>query len=271
MAGFQFQSYARFMLMESSPLTPQIPEASRQCTPDEIKKYKEDGYVLLRQLISPEAAGELRREVLEIMDVIGLGTTKLRQTWQYLKGSALDAYVNGTLQQSVASQLMEGRAILYLPFTAVKSGGGGGQFHFHQDNNYTRHFGPSINLWTALVPMTPENGCLRVVPRSHLEGDWESENAGDGDAHRKVSRDAAASSVPVLMEAGDVVAFSRLTVHGSGANTTPDHRVAYATQFHREDTEALVDGKRVLLRDHPRFTDIHGVDRISDGGKRDGH
>jgi hypothetical protein len=259
------------MLTDSSPLARQIAASTRVCIPEEIKKYKEGGFVLLRQLISPEAANELRREVLEIMDVIGLGTTKLRQTWQYLKGSTLDAYVNSGLQQSVASQLMEGRAILYLPFTAVKSGGGGGQFHFHQDNNYTRHLGASINLWTALVPMRPENGCLCIVPRSHLEGDWESENAGDGDSHRKVSRDAAASSIPILMEPGDVVAFSRLTVHGSGANTSSDHRVAYATQFHREDTEALVDGNRVLLRDHPRFTDIHGVDRISEAGKRDGH
>jgi hypothetical protein len=49
--------------------------------------------------------------------------------------------------------------------------------------------------------------------------------------------------------------------------------VAYATQFHGENTVALIDGQRVLLRDHPRFTDIHGVDRIvSDlAGKRDGH
>jgi hypothetical protein len=259
------------MTTTSPALISRIATATRPCTADEIKKYKEDGYVVLRRFVSADVAEALRREVLEIMDRIGLGVTKLRQTWQYLRGSALDAYVNSTLQRSVASQLMEGPAILYLPFTAVKSGGGGGRFHFHQDNNYTRHFGPSINLWTALVPMRPENGCLYIVPRSHREGDWESENAGDGDNHRKVRRDVSAHAIPILMEPGDVVAFTRLTVHGSGANTTNEHRVAYATQFHREDTTALIDGRRVLLKDHPRFTDIHGVDHISQGGSRDGH
>jgi hypothetical protein len=262
--------------MDASSIDPsalrEITEARRTCSEEEIERYRGEGYVLLRGLVSPATAEALKREVMAIMEVVGLGRTKLRQTWQYRKGSALDAFVKSRLQQGIASQLMGTRAHLYLPFTAVKSGDGGGQFHFHQDNNYTHHFGPSINLWTALVPMTVANGCLRVVPFSQLEGDWESDNAGDGDGHRKVKGDVS-SSVPILMEPGDVVAFTRLTVHGSGPNETPDHRVAFATQFHGHDTEALIEGEHVLLREHPRFTDIHGVDEIVPdlAGKRDGH
>lgn len=260
------------MTISTESLIRQIHDARRPCTEDEIKHYKEEGYVLLRHFLPPESAEGLRAEVMEIMEAIGLGSTKLRQTWQYLKGSALDALVHSEFQRRVASQLMGGPAVLYLPFTAVKSANGGGQFHFHQDNNYTHHTGPSINLWVALVPMTEDNGCLRIVPRSHRLGDWESENAGDGDSHRKVKANTSAA-VPIFMEAGDMVAFTRLTVHGSGPNTSPGHRVAYATQFHREDTEAIIDGERVRLSTHPRFTDIHGVDQIVPdmAGKRDGH
>jgi ectoine hydroxylase-related dioxygenase (phytanoyl-CoA dioxygenase family) len=244
----------------------------RSCTAEEVKAYREDGYVLLRGLISAAAAETLRREVMTIMDAIGLGKTKLKQTPHYLRGSGLDAYVHSRLLQRVATQLLGGEAELYLPFTAVKSGGGGGRFHFHQDNNYTRWLGPGINLWTALTPMYPQNGCLQMVPGSHVQGDWESENAGDGDAHRKVKADPT-DFVPMEMEPGDCVAFTRLTVHGSGPNETDGHRVAYAVQFHREDVVAIVDGEERLLKDRPRFTDIHGVDRItaSSGGKRDGH
>ena len=79
------------------------------------------------------------------MDLIGLPVTKLKQTHEYLEGSALDGFVNSPGLLSLAEQLMEGSSTLYLPFTAVKSPGGG-RFHFHQDNQYTRFDGPGIWL-----------------------------------------------------------------------------------------------------------------------------
>jgi hypothetical protein len=63
--------------------------------------------------------------------------------------------------------------------------------------------------------MTVENGCLQIIPGSHLNGTLESESSGDGDAHRKIKWEPE-DFVNFLMEPGDLVAFSRLTVHGSG-------------------------------------------------------
>lgn len=244
----------------------------RKVSPEEITFYKEQGYCVFRNLLAPSLAKDLKEEVEAIMAVIGLGVVKLRQTPQYLKGGGIDAFVNSGLLRGMASQLLEGPAHLYLPFTAVKSGGGGGRFHFHQDNNYTRWLGPGINLWTALTPMRAENGALQILPGSHLRGDLASVNAGDGDNHRKVDFEPEKFEL-IEMEPGDCVAFTRWTVHGSGPNLTAENRIAYAVQFHREDTIALVNGKEIRLLDHPRFTDIHGVDQIkADGfGPRDGH
>jgi 2-oxoglutarate-dependent dioxygenase len=246
----------------------------RTVAPGEIKEYKEKGYVVFRGLVSPDRARELHREVMAIMDVVGLGHTKLRQTAQYLRGSLLASYVQGPLLRGMASALMESPAHLYLPFTAVKSGGGGGRFHFHQDGNYTRYVrGQGVNFWTALVPMRENNGGLRIVPGSHAQGELPAENANDGDAHRKISGGEPEGSLLIEMEPGDCVAFTRWTVHGSGPNRTDGHRVAYAVQFHSEDAVAVVDGREILLREQPRFTDIWGVDRIvaANAGSRDGH
>lgn len=255
------------------PLAETLRHAVRPVTAEEIKKYKEEGYVLFRQMVSPEIAADLKKEVLDIMEIIGLGHTKLRQTAQYLHDSLLAAYIQGSLLKGAATALMGSPAHLYLPFTAVKSGGGGGQFHFHQDGNYTRYAqGQGVNLWTALVPMRADNGGLRIVPGSHLGGLADSENAGDGDSHRKVSREPA-NSLLIEMEPGDCVAFTRLTVHGSGPNHTNEHRVAYAVQFHSEDAVAQFDGGEHPLTKEPRFKDIWGVDEIipDNAGSRDGH
>lgn len=239
---------------------------------EQIKTYNEEGYVLLKGLVDPDEAAVLREEVLAIMDRLGLAPTKLRQTSQYLRGSRLDAFVNSARLRGLAGQLMGGPATMYLPFTAVKTGDGGGRFHHHQDNSYTRFLGPGINLWTALNPMSEANGGLQIAPRSHRAGQLESTNAGDGDAHRKVAW-AEDDFLTLAMDPGDCVAFTRLTVHGSGPNRTPGHRVAYAVQYHRDDVEALIDGEQRLLKTHPRYTDIGPKDAIiADGGeKRDGH
>lgn len=240
--------------------------------PNEIAFYKKEGYLLLPGLLDASAAEELRAEVMEIMDQIGLPLTKLQQTSQYLAGSKLDRLVNSARLRGLAGQLMGGPSSVYLPFTAVKSAEGGGRFHFHQDNQYTRFDGPGINLWTALNPMSPENGCLQVVPRSHLRGDLRAIASGDGDQHRKIDWEPE-DFLPIRMHAGDCIAFSRLTVHGSGANTSSEHRVAYALQFHRDDVSAVWDDQP------PRL--LKGSGRWSTGpvqeivrpkpGKVDGH
>lgn len=238
--------------------------AYKTLTNDQVKAYRADGYLHISGAIDRHSVGRIRAEVLDIMRRIGLGQSKLRQTTQYLAGGGVDELVNSPALRAVAGQLMDGEACLFMPFTAVKSSGGGGEFHFHQDNQYTEFDGPGINFWFALDEMTEANGCLWIAPRSHLEGTLPAIQSPDGDQHRTVAR-APENAIPILMQPGDCVAFSRLTVHGSGANTTGDHRVAYAVQFHRSDVRARRQGEDwSLLRENPRWN-VHAVQEITQG------
>ena len=217
-------------------------------TDNELYFYREAGYLTIPGFLADAVVADLREQVLDVLVANGVSRAqldqaadkadKLRQNPQYLAGSLLDRLINGPETLAIASQLIGGQAVRYLPFTAVKAGGGGGQFHFHQDNNYTQHDPAlgSINIWVALVDMTPENGCLQMVPGSHKAGVLDWENAGDGDNHRKVKLDPQ-TFLPIRMRAGDAVAFTRLTVHGSGPNFTDKARVAYGLQYHRTDVK----------------------------------
>lgn len=244
--------------------------------PEEIRFYDSEGYLVVPGFVRDAAVELLRAETLEVMrECLGLSaddlaqarTTadKLRQCGQYLAGSGLDELVNGDASLSLAGQLLKGDACVYMPFTAVKAAGGGGRFHMHQDNSYTRHEPGvgSLNIWVALVDMTPDNGCLLVVPRSHRAGQLEAHNAGDGDAHQEVDYDPDLV-FPLRMRAGDAVVFSRWTVHGSGRNDSGEPRVAYALQYHRGDVKYLdrMDDEWKLLVDHPRWKTAP-VDRLT--------
>lgn len=239
----------------------------------EIESYKSEGWILLPNLLNDLATAAARADLHRIMNDLGVSDSalcnstgarsKLLQTAQYLNGSTIDKLVNSSRLRALAEQLLEAESSLYYSFTAVKSGGGGGKFHFHQDNNYTRFANGlgGVNIWVALVDMTPENGCLCIKPRSHLDGTIQSKNAGDGDHHQSLGDDIG-TYLPVRMRAGDAVAFSRLTVHGSGANRTDQPRYAYSVHYHRDDTMAVWDDREPrLLKDHPRW-DTRGVEVI---------
>ena len=237
----------------------------------EVKFYNQHGFLLIPGLLSDSTAAVLHAEVMHIMNQIGLAMDKLKQTGEHLSGSCLETLIHSERLRGVASQLVGGPASLYLPFTAVK-GSGGGRFHFHQDNQYTQLDGPALNLWMALSPMTPENGCLQVVPGSHLQGTFKPKESGDGDRHLKVPFEPT-DFFPLRMRAGDCVAFTRLTIHGSGPNSTPDPRVAYGIQFHRDDVNWLEkqSGQWKSVKQFPPFKTA-SVNKITvPTGKVDGH
>lgn len=258
------------------------PVQAMALTPNEVRFYREEGYLYLPGVVPLEVVEQLKAEVLTVMEAAGktledLRTSagaggKLWQSGQYIRGSALDRHINSPELLNLGSQLMEGPASLYMPFTAVKSGGGGGTFHFHQDNQYTRFDGPGINLWMALSPMAPENGCLQVVPKSHVQGTIDGVLSPDGDGHRTVAEDPE-RFLPVRMNPGDIIAFSRLTIHGSGPNNTLEPRLAYAVQFHRNDVKAAWDGQgpRLLFGNHRWNTEPVEQLTMPDGKSRDGH
>jgi len=182
----------------------------------EVAFYREQGYLPLPGFVTSAEVHALAAEVFDVLAANGFprsaldratsSADKLRQCSQYLAGSRLDRLINGEESLAVASRLIGGPAIRYLPFTAVKAAAGGGAMGFHQDNNYTRHDPAlgSVNIWVALCDMTPDNGCLYVVPRSHA-GQRDSRRSDDNDSHRQVDVDPLAA-VPMRMRAGDAVA-----------------------------------------------------------------
>jgi ectoine hydroxylase-related dioxygenase (phytanoyl-CoA dioxygenase family) len=245
------------------------PIASITITPEQQEQYDTYGWVVLPQCLAPENVTATHQDVMQIMETIGLGMTALKQTSEYLANTPTDALVNSENLRRIATQLMQGEAHLYLPFTAVKSAGGGGAFHFHQDNQYTKFDAPGINLWVALVPMTEQNGCLYMVPHSHYLGTLHSVK----DTNHQSGLEPAVR-VPVPMQAGDIVAFSRLTVHGSGPNASETHRVAYAVQYAREDVQYSRDlgATWVSIKENGPGWRTEPVEALTvPKGKTDGH
>lgn len=106
---------------------------------------------------------------------------------------------------------------------------GGTSTHWHQDNFY---FGTEtdriVSCGTYLEAADRDNGCLRVVPRSHRSGiSRHVKNPAGHGSWTNVDEDRA---VDVVCSAGTVVLFSANLLHG--ANDNHSDRSSYRTAWH---------------------------------------
>ena len=93
----------------------------------------------------------------------------------------------------------------------------------------------------AVDPHTPESGCVRFIPRSHLDGDLKLETPRDvlGIAMNDEVLAAAGldpdSVVQVSLDPGDVALWSPYLVHGSGINRSDHRRRFYVNGYVRAE------------------------------------
>lgn len=121
-----------------------------------------------------------------------------------------------------------------------------GDFAWHQDSRSRRPGWAYRNLadsyvqtGLALDPHTPESGCMRFIPGSHLRGDLGMDcskkaigAAMTDDALNQVGL-SAHDAVDLLLEPGDLALWTPYLVHGSGTNRSAHKRRFYINGYVR--------------------------------------
>ena len=142
----------------------------------------------------------------------------------------------------------------------VKMPGTGGNFAWHQDGYYGA-FTPdgtptedrtamaasdTLTFWVALTDTTVDNGCLWALPGRHEDGFLPHRWNEDG--QEWVGTYSTEAEIPVELTAGQILVFTRLTPHRSGANITDEARIGYQIGYaveegHYDRVPFLVDGE----------------------------
>jgi hypothetical protein len=127
-----------------------------------------------------------------------------------------------------------------------KAAGSLSDFAWHQDSRSRRPRSAYRNLAASYVqtglaidPHTPESGCMRFIPRSHLRGDLGMDcskkalgMAMSDEALAAVGL-SASDSVDLILEPGDLALWSPYLVHGSGTNQSGHKRRFYINGYVR--------------------------------------
>ncbi|GLV55234.1 protein involved in biosynthesis of mitomycin antibiotics/polyketide fumonisin [Dictyobacter sp. S3.2.2.5] len=206
---------------------------------DEVKQFfDENGYVVVKQLFSPEEVAHYRDHYMDLRlkgsypgDLVGADPENddpLKRYprmihmhhWdadglQYLTDQRINNVLTGLLgREPYAVQTM-------LYFKPPKARGQA----LHQDNYFLRAKpGTCMAAWMALDPCDEENGCMKVVPGSQK---WPLLCTTKADTKESFSDIAVPlpetqNVQSVIMEPGDVLFFGGTLVHGSYPNTSSD-------------------------------------------------
>jgi len=108
---------------------------------------------------------------------------------------------------------------------------------WHQDSTYWGLSHPDVvTAWLALTPSVVENGCMRVIPGSHLKDqlphrDTFAENNLLTRGQEVAVEVNESDAVDVELQPGEFSLHHVRLVHGSDPNNADDRRIGYAIRY----------------------------------------
>jgi phytanoyl-CoA hydroxylase len=246
-----------------------------------IARYRRDGYVVLRQVLPRDHVGACLTALTALAadpalepgqrdgrgafivlepsaDIAGVGVPDrgdlIRKFGNFTDASPalLRAAMSPRLHATLDALMGHGRVLLQ-EMALVKPPKVSGEKPWHQDAAYFRGSDPNLmfGVWIALDPATLENGCMEVIPGSHLRGAAPHVPAVDinlctirPDLVRLDER------VALPMDPGDVLVFHSLIHHYTAANRSPHRRRALQFHYHQVGLEwTSLEAHRALYHD----------------------
>lgn len=217
------------------------------------QQFHNDGFVVLDQVIPADMLAMLRSECDRLVaeaDERQAGEKPSQQSDRNinLKGQRyfLPAYktkgsdkVEQFLFSDVMAQLccdtLGDQAYLFVDQFVVKAAEVGASFSWHQDSGYIGYaHKPYLTCWCPLDDVSPENGTVDILPMSRSGIRQVKDHEFKQGSSDMVGYTGDDPGDPVIAKAGSIAAFSSLTFHRSGANTTPRPRRVYVVQYSPE-------------------------------------
>ena len=238
-------------------------EGLRALSRAEVSQYNREGYCVLEGAIGADEVAAVMGEIDAIEQRIESTTFTFDDAEPIafraddmtfavdLVGRApgVEALCRSALFAGIVHDLVGDDARLYWNQAVYKKPQKGRVFPWHQDNGYSFTEPQTyLTCWIPLTPATLDNGCPWIVPAIHRLGTLAHESAEAGLQIAGADFEGAARAVEVAP--GDIVLFSSLTPHRTGANLTQAVRKVLILQFAPDGlVRVLPDGSKTAQRD----------------------
>ena len=243
---------------------------------DQIQHFQRDGYLIVPGLAPPSqcadmaatARDHLTRRVapIEYEADVGYsgapasrtapgGNTVRRLLQAYARAPVFAAWASDPRVVTRVQQLLARPVVLpqaHHNCVMTKQPGFSSETHWHQDIRYWSYARPDlINVWLALGHETIDNGCLMLLPASHLQ----QFAAARLDAalflrpelpenQRLIEKRVCAALAP-----GDVLFFHARSFHAAGRNLTQDSKFSVVFTYRPDDNPAIAGTRSAAYKE----------------------
>jgi len=251
-------------------------------SPAQVDEFKAQGFLKSSKVLTDAEVDTLRTELERVMrdtvslevpqpvSISNLNGSSASPVWQIVNIWEASApfrklISHPTIVEEVAQISGAKELRLWHDQIQFKPANQGGVNHWHQDWPYWPSIGPldeQVSAWIALDDVDEENGCMSMVPGSHLWGNCIEflqglpDFAGMPKSHD--GHDIEVRLVPV--KKGEVHYHHGLTWHGSHANKSDRPRRAIACHYMTEKTHFVASGNHMM----------HRFIEVADGHKLEG-
>ena len=231
-------------------------------THKQLSDYEELGYLHSIPVLSPDEVARFRAAIEETCRALGGRVTRLdaphlffRWAWEL----STHRRVLDCMEQLIGPNVLLKSTRLFYKFGNTDSFVG-----WHQDGiteELKDAYVPAI--WLGLTPATAENGCLRVVPRSHRLGLIPHADRPSPDnltTQGATAQVEIASPQDVVMQAGEMSLHHPLVLHASNPNRSGESRIGFSATY---STPALTASRSAVawVRGHGPMDRFRIVDK----------
>jgi phytanoyl-CoA hydroxylase len=241
---------------------------------NEIRQYEEDGYLVVEGVLADSELGELREasEALQEARLLAGGGDGLAVIQDIVfKGEAfMRAARHPRMLAAVADLIGPNLQMQHCKLNWKPAAVGKGQVDWHQDFPYFPHTNfDMLAVMLVLDDATPENGCMRVVPGSHIRGRSETDYSCLLAGPEIDTADySPRPPVDLVVRAGGMTIHHCLAVHSSYPNTAGTPRRGLVYQIRAADAVQLggnvyrCSGIQLLVEDPMAARCVPGVFRL---------
>jgi len=210
----------------------------------QIKDYERLGSLVVRHVLDDGEVAELREasefferealkldassSVIELDDVAGqaAGEQRIRRIKSpHLNHEVFAAQLRSPKLLDMVEQLIGPNIRWHHTKLNAKQPSGSGHVEWHTDWSYYPHTNCDLlEIAIAIDPSTIENGCLHVIPGTHLGPALDHSENGAFVGAVPVGSFDIESAEPLILQPGDISIHHVRLLHGSGPNTTGAQR-----------------------------------------------
>ena len=244
-------------------------------TPQQVEQFQEKGYLNIPHRLVADDHLDLLREHYDALFAKKRGTTgegmrnlavvgeseqdetadrseemlQIMEMWRFDEVYRQLLYHEPLLD--IAESLIGPNIQLFHDQALYKPASHGGEVPWHQDNGYWRCT-PSdlVSIWMALDDADEENGCMNVIPGSHLEGTPDHGRAATEKGQLPALLEADVDenrAAPVPVKAGFGMVHHCLMLHQTNPNRSSRRRRAMVIHYMPTGTR---NGKGEVMEDH---------------------